>query len=86
MSPLRRRPKQEDADKWIQKDSEPALTSTETVNEEDAIQSLRLRIPQDLLQRIDRLVKKRQPKNSRHQWILEALLEKASREERKESK
>ena len=86
MTPLRRRPKPDDADKWIQKETEPELTSTETVNEEDAIQSLRLRIPTPLLQRVDRLVSQRQPKISRHQWILEALLEKAKRDERKESK
>lgn len=83
MPPLRRRPKPDDEDKWIQKDSEPKLTED---TQPDAIQSLRLRVPSPLLSRIDALVNVREPKISRHQWILEALIEKAKRDERKESK
>lgn len=40
-----------------------------------------VRIPSDLLRRIDSLVAARQLKMPRHTWLLEALLEKASRDE-----
>jgi hypothetical protein len=40
-----------------------------------------VRIPSDLLDRIDTLVGTRQLKTPRHTWLLEALLEKANREE-----
>lgn len=83
MPPLRRRPKQEDEDKWIKANTESKLTKD---TQDDAIQSLRLRVPSPLLHRIDALVNVREPKVSRHQWILEALIEKAKRDERKESK
>jgi hypothetical protein len=43
-----------------------------------------VRIPSDLLDRIDALVATRQLKTPRHTWLLEALLEKAHREEGKE--
>jgi hypothetical protein len=39
-----------------------------------------VRIPSDLLGRIDALVGKRQLKTPRHTWLLEALLEKVNRE------
>lgn len=42
-----------------------------------------VRIPSDLLDRIDALVATRQIKTPRHTWLLEALLEKANREEGK---
>jgi hypothetical protein len=45
-----------------------------------AIQSLKLRLPEALLQQIDDVVAKRTPTPSRHQWILEALYEKIARE------
>ena len=40
-----------------------------------------VRIPSDLLDRIDALVATRQLKTPRHTWLLEALFEKAHREE-----
>lgn len=40
-----------------------------------------VRIPSNLLDRIDVLVGARQLKTPRHTWLLEALLEKAGREE-----
>jgi hypothetical protein len=42
-----------------------------------------VRVPSDLLDRIDALVEKRQLRTPRHTWLLEAFLEKASREEGK---
>jgi hypothetical protein len=39
-----------------------------------------VRIPSDLLGRIDALVGRRQLKTPRHTWLLEALLEKVNRE------
>jgi len=40
-----------------------------------------LRTPIEVLARIDRAVAARQPKTSRHYWLLEAVLEKLEREE-----
>lgn len=42
-----------------------------------------VRIPSDLLDRINVLVGARPLKTPRHTWLLEALLEKANREEQK---
>lgn len=50
------------------------LPTVEPPTQEDEIQSLRLRVPTPLLERIDAQVKGRQLKTSRHHWILEALL------------
>lgn len=47
---------------------------------EKEIQSLKLRIPVDLLEQVDQSVKSRRPAPSRHQWILEAIYEKLERE------
>jgi hypothetical protein len=41
---------------------------------------LLVRIPQDMLSRIDRSVKGRRIKTPRHTWILEAIVEKLERE------
>lgn len=39
-----------------------------------------IRLPGDLLQRVDTAVKKRPLKTPRHTWVLEAILEKLERE------
>lgn len=49
-------------------------------NEGEVIHPVKLRIPDDLLSRIDAAVGKRRPAPSRHQWILEALYEKLERD------
>ncbi|GAC1414618.1 MAG: hypothetical protein NVSMB66_7720 [Candidatus Doudnabacteria bacterium] len=41
---------------------------------------VKLRIPPDLLNEVDAAVKRRRPSPSRHQWILEAIVEKLERE------
>lgn len=81
---LRKRPKQEQANDWIEAANLEQPEPTEPESEKD-IQSVRLRVPLDLLDEIDRLVAKRQPKTSRHNWILEALYEKVKREKKEES-
>jgi hypothetical protein len=80
---LRKRPKPEETDQWIQ----AANVEDDQLSEESEkeIQSVRVRIPVDLLEEIDQLVGKRQPKTSRHNWILEALYEKVKREKKRES-
>ncbi len=45
-----------------------------------ALHPVKLRLPDELLVRIDAAVNKRRPAPSRHQWILEALYEKLDRE------
>lgn len=42
---------------------------------------VKLRLPADLLEKIDAAVAKRRPKPSRHQWILEACYQKLERDE-----
>jgi hypothetical protein len=80
---LRKRPKPEETDQWIQAANvEDNKLSEESERE---IQSVRVRVPLDLLEAIDQLVVKRQPKTSRHNWILEALYEKVKREKKRES-
>lgn len=58
---------------------------TEPVGEvkkrEKPTQAIKLRIPGELLEQIDRMVDTRKPSPSRHQWILEALYEKVERED-----
>ena len=39
-----------------------------------------MRLPIELLKRVDEVVKSRRPAPSRHQWILEAIYEKLERE------
>jgi len=41
---------------------------------------VKLRVPPELLNEVDAAVKKRRPSPSRHQWILEAIVEKLERE------
>lgn len=45
----------------------------------DAIQAVKLRLPQSLIDQIDDAVAGRKPPPSRHQWILEAIYEKLER-------
>lgn len=62
----------------LQGGSAPELTPKPT--DEEEVKGLKLRIPVDLLKRIDEAVATRRPAPSRHQWILEALYEKLDRE------
>jgi hypothetical protein len=47
---------------------------------DEEVKGLKLRLPADLLNRVDQVVKSRRPSPSRHQWILEAIYEKLDRE------
>ncbi len=80
---IRKRPKPQETDQWIQAANQDADVQSEQAEKD--IQSVRLRIPVDLLEEIDQLVGQRLPKTSRHNWILEALYEKAKREKPRES-
>lgn len=80
---IRKRPKPQETDQWIQAANQDADEPSQQAEQE--IQSVRLRVPVDLLEEIDQLVGKRLPKTSRHNWILEALYEKAKREQSRES-
>lgn len=46
-----------------------------------ALQLTQLRLPPDLVERIDRVKEKRQVPPSRHTWILEAIMAKLAAEE-----
>lgn len=80
--PIRRKPtgKEKDLEAFIQGGiQEPSeVVSSEEVEE---VKALKLRIPIDLLNSVDALVKQRKPSPSRHQWILEAIYEKVEREQ-----
>ena len=80
---LRKRPKPEDRDKWIEEAATSDKPQQREEEETKTIQDIRLRIPTDLLEEIDQSVAKRKPKISRHNWILEALHEKVKREKKK---
>jgi len=48
--------------------------SPKPVNDKnDELKNVKLRLRESLLSQIDKAVEKRQPKPSRHQWIMEAL-------------
>ena len=47
---------------------------------DEEVKGLKLRLPVDLLAEIDAAVKSRRPAPSRHQWILEAIYGKLSRD------
>jgi hypothetical protein len=47
---------------------------------DEEVKGLKLRLPLDLLAEVDAAVKSRRPAPSRHQWILEAIYEKLSRD------
>jgi hypothetical protein len=54
--------------------------ASEQVREGEKPTPLLLRLPSDLLSRIDLSVKSRRIKTPRHTWILEAIVEKLERE------
>lgn len=78
--PVSRKPKEKDLETFIAKGgSEPVETKKEK-EQDKTVQSLKLRIPTELLEEIDQLVASRRPSPSRHQWILEALYEKVEKD------
>jgi hypothetical protein len=57
-------------------------TTSETTSEpEETFKKLQLRLLPSLITRIDRVLKKRTVAPSRHDWFLEAILEKLERDE-----
>ncbi|WP_068820330.1 ribbon-helix-helix protein, CopG family [Phormidesmis priestleyi] len=62
--------------------SAPQVAAPQPVEEatDEEVKGLKLRLPVDLLKRVDEMVKSRRPAPSRHQWILEAIYEKLDRE------
>lgn len=58
--------------------SKGGSVATETTNKTTAFT---MRLPGDLLRRVDAAVKKRPLKTPRHTWVLEAILEKLERED-----
>lgn len=77
---VRRKPKT--IEEFIEAGGAPSEAKSKPIEEinEKEIQSLKLRVPVELLKQIDLSVKNRRPAPSRHQWILEALYEKLERE------
>ncbi|WP_068820434.1 hypothetical protein [Phormidesmis priestleyi] len=78
---VRRKPA--NVDEFIQEGgSVPQVASPQPSEEsgEEEIKGLKMRLPIELLKRVDEVVKSRRPAPSRHQWILEAIYEKLERE------
>jgi hypothetical protein len=79
---VRRKPKS--VNEFIQEGGSPAQEITSQAAEQEVteaeVKGLKLRLPVDLLERVDISVKSRRPVPSRHQWILEAIYEKLDRE------
>lgn len=86
---VRRKPKPVSVEEFIQEGGAAppiveAQTQAETAEDrpvKDEVQSVKLRVPTELLVQVDASVAKRRPAPSRHQWILEAIYEKLEREE-----
>jgi hypothetical protein len=74
-----RKPKEKDIEKFIQGGGSEPTQNNKVISDVKKAQSIKLRIPMDLLEQIDGLVASRKPSPSRHQWILEALYEKVER-------
>jgi CheY-like chemotaxis protein len=73
-------PEQETEDTNVSRPTESqSLPSMRTASKRT--KDVRLRIPEELLAEIDAAVERRRPVISRHQWILEALTEKAEQEQ-----
>lgn len=77
---VKRKPKS--VDEFIQEGgTAPQVEAPKPVEEPSKEeQSVKLRVPVDLLSQVDAAVKRRRPAPSRHQWILEAIYEKLERE------
>ena len=71
---------QVDVDELINRGGSPGGQITETAG---ATTPVVLRIPTAMLEQIDTAVKARPIKTPRHRWILEALYEKLSRDEKR---
>ena len=78
--PVSRKPKEKDLETFIAKGGSEPVETKEKKEQEKTVQSLKLRIPTELLEEIDQLVASRRPSPSRHQWILEALYEKVEKD------
>ena len=78
--PVSRKPTEKDLETFIAKGGSEPVETKKDKGEEKAVQSLKLRIPTELLEEIDQLVASRRPSPSRHQWILEALYEKVEKD------
>ncbi len=78
--PLSRTQKEWDLVTFIAKGGSDPVEPSKEKGEDKTVQSLKLRIPTELLEEIDQLVASRRPSPSRHQWILEALYEKVDGE------
>jgi len=81
---IARKPKPKTIDEFIEEGgSAPAAivpTVTRVARTEKVEQPVKLRVPADLLARIDEAVADRRPSPSRHNWILEAIYEKLDRD------
>jgi hypothetical protein len=88
--PVSRRPKARTEEEFINQANDNILLDPKVISNlepsenqldsESDIQSLKLRVPRDLVKDIDHLLSQRKPKISRHNWILEALYEKLERD------
>ncbi len=72
---IARKPKPNNVDDFILQGGSVPEVATKPLSEEE-VKGLKLRLPVDLLKRVDEAVANRRPAPSRHQWILEAIYKK----------
>lgn len=80
---VRRKPKANSVEEFIQEGgAAPQVVSADRTEKrsKEELQSLKLRLPVELVAQVDASVAKRRPAPSRHQWLLEAIYEKLERE------
>ena len=76
---IARKPKPSNVDDFILQGGSSSEVATKPSSEEE-VKGLKLRLPVDLLKRVDESVANRRPAPSRHQWILEAIYKKLDEE------
>ncbi|MCY7284773.1 MAG: hypothetical protein LH679_15360 [Cyanobacteria bacterium CAN_BIN43] len=76
---IARKPKPSNVDDFILQGGSVPEVATKPLSEEE-VKGLKLRLPVDLLKRVDESVANRRPAPSRHQWILEAIYKKLNEE------
>jgi hypothetical protein len=81
---IARKPKPKTIEEFIEEGGSAPVaivpTTSKSARTEKAEQPVKLRVPADLLARIDQAVADRRPSPSRHNWILEAIYEKLDRD------
>jgi hypothetical protein len=69
-----------DIDQLINRGGSVASPQSEQGRDEPEVKSVLLRVPTDILEIVDSQIKNRRPRISRHQWILESIVQRTERD------